>query len=197
MAEIQLLVLPTWEPLQRLFSKPSNSNQNQWSYWFSEKLQVFRYRSKRSVAEILYVPARYMIYAYMEPTAKKLLWPQAQHAGYCVPTDKTSWKLDAQPYITYAKQVFHDQNISFDYVPNFQFPFYQGSNFLTNRSPPRIVPMQNLGKLSIQFSFLDKQTHIFRNKANHTKKYKFSFMDFKLVLEVARLAPAFECALLT
>jgi hypothetical protein len=60
-----------------------------------------------------------------------------------------------------------------------------------------MVPMQTLGKLSIRFTFFDTQTHIFRNKANNTKKYRFAFEDFKLILEEARLAPAFECALLT
>ncbi len=70
----------------------------------------------------------------MEPTAKKLLCPQPVHPGYCVPVNRDSWKLDAEPYNAYAKKVIQTNSISFDYVPNFQFPFYQGSNFLTNGS---------------------------------------------------------------
>jgi hypothetical protein len=60
-----------------------------------------------------------------------------------------------------------------------------------------MVPMQNLGKLSVGFTFFDKQDHIFRKKALITKKYRFIFTAFNLILEEARLAPAFECALLT
>ena len=138
-----------------------------------------------------------MLYAYMEPTAKKLLCPQPVHPGYCVPVNKDSWKLDAEPYNSYAKQVFTGDKIFFDYVPNFQFPFYQGSNFLTDGSAPRMVPMQTLGKLSVRFSLFDKQDHIFRNKANHTKKYRFVFDAFNLILEEARLAPTFERTLLS
>jgi hypothetical protein len=111
--------------------------------------------------------------------------------------NKDSWKLDAEPYNSYAKQVFTGDKIFFDYVPNFQFPFYQGSNFLTDGSAPRMVPMQTLGKLSVRFSLFDKQDHIFRNKANHTKKYRFVFDAFNLILEEARLAPTFERTLLS
>jgi hypothetical protein len=60
-----------------------------------------------------------------------------------------------------------------------------------------MVPMQNLGKLSVRFTFFDKQDHIFRNKANNTKKYRFAFTDFNLILEEARLAPTFERTLLS
>ncbi len=95
-----------------------------------------------------------------------------------------------------AKQVFTGDKIFFDYVPNFQFPFYQGSNFLTDGSAPRMVPMQNLGKLSVRFTFFDKQDHIFRKKAGNGKKYRFAFESFEMILEEARLAPAFERTLL-
>jgi hypothetical protein len=59
-----------------------------------------------------------------------------------------------------------------------------------------MVPMQNLGKLSIRFTFFDRQDHIFRKKAGNTKKYRFAFEAFDLILEEARLAPAFERTLL-
>jgi hypothetical protein len=171
--------------------------------WFEmliKSVDVFHNNQRISASdEARFIPAHLnaMLYAYMEPTAKKLLCPQPEHPGYCVPVDKDSWKLDAEPYSSYAKRVFTDQAFTFNYVPNFQFPFYQGSNFLTDGSAPRMVPMQTLGKLSVRFTFFDKQDHIFRNKANHTKKYRFSFTDFKLILEEARLAPTFERTLLT
>jgi hypothetical protein len=171
--------------------------------WFEmliKSVDVFHNNQRISASdEARFIPAHLnaMLYAYMEPTAKKLLCPQPLHPGYCVPADKDSWKLDAEPYDSYAKRVFINQAIRFNYVPIFQFPFYQGSNFLTDGSAPRMVPLQNLGKLSVRFTFFDKQDHIFRNKANHTKKYRFSFMAFNLILEEARLAPTFERTLLT
>jgi hypothetical protein len=171
--------------------------------WFEmliKSVDVFHNNQRISASdEARFIPAHLnaMLYAYMEPTAKKLLCPQPVHPGYCVPVNKDSWKLDAEPYNSYAKQVFTGDKIFFDYVPNFQFPFYQGSNFLTDGSAPRMVPMQTLGKLSVRFSLFDKQDHIFRNKANHTKKYRFVFDAFNLILEEARLAPTFERTLLS
>jgi hypothetical protein len=170
--------------------------------WFEmliKSVDVFHNNQRISASdEARFIPAHLnaMLYAYMEPTAKKLLCPQPVHPGYCVPVDKDSWKLDAEPYSSYAKRVFINLAFTFNYVPIFQFPFYQGSNFLTDGSTPRMVPMQNLGKLSVRFTFFDKQDHIFRNKANNTKKYRFAFTDFNLILEEARLAPTFERTLL-
>lgn len=82
-----------------------------------------------------------------------------QHPAYCVPVAKDSWKIDTESYAKYCKQLFA-KAFCFNYVPYFQFPFHQGSNFLTDGSAPRMVPMQNLGKLSIRFTFFDKQSHI-------------------------------------
>ena len=170
--------------------------------WFEmliKSVDVFHNNQRVSASdEARFIPAHLnaMLYAYMEPTAKKLLCPQPVHPGYCVPVNKDAWKLDAEPYSAYAKQVFANKNITFNYVPNFQFPFYQGSNFLTDGSAPRMVPMQNLGKLSVRFTFFDKQDHIFRKKAGNTKKYRFAFESFEMILEEARLAPAFERTLL-
>jgi len=108
--------------------------------WFEmliKLIDIFHNNQRISASdEARFIPAHLnaMLYAYMEPTAKKLLCPQPHHPGYCVPVNKDSWKLDAEPYSTYAKQVFinqdHNQNFYFNYVPNFQFPFYQCSNFL-------------------------------------------------------------------
>ena len=40
-------------------------------------------------------------------------------------------------------------------------------------------------------------TTFFEKKTNNTKRYRFVFTDFKLILEEARLAPVFERTLLT
>jgi len=170
--------------------------------WFEmliKSIDVFHNNQRISASnEACFIPAHLnsMMYAYMEPTAKKLLCPQPEHPGYCVPVDKDSWKIKTEPYTKYAKLVF-GKKIIFTFLPYFQFPFHQGSNFLTNGLAPRMVPLQNLGKLSIRFTFFDRQDHIFREKPNSNKKYRFVFTDFKLILEEARLAPAFERTLLT
>ena len=186
-----------WSYSGRCFQRSLAPN---WFEMLIKSVDVFHNNQRISASdEARFIPAHLnaMLYAYMEPTAKKLLCPQPVHPGYCVPVNKDSWKLDAEPYNSYAKQVFTGDKIFFDYVPNFQFPFYQGSNFLTDGSAPRMVPMQTLGKLSVRFSLFDKQDHIFRNKANHTKKYRFVFDAFNLILEEARLAPTFERTLLS
>jgi hypothetical protein len=134
--------------------------------WFEmliKSIDVFHNNQRISTSnEARFIPAHLnsMMYAYMEPTAKKLLCPQPEHPGYCVPVDKDSWKIKTEPYTKYAKLVF-GKKIIFTFVPYFQFPFHQVSNFLTDGSAQRMVPLQNLGKLSIRFTFFDKHDHIF------------------------------------
>jgi hypothetical protein len=134
--------------------------------WFEmliKSIDVFHNNQRISASnEARFIPAHLnsMMYAYMEPTAKILLCPQPEHPGYCVPVDKDSWKIKTEPYTKYAKLVF-GKKIIFTFLPYFQFPFHQGSNFLTDGLAPRMVPLQNLGKLSIRFTFFDRQDHIF------------------------------------
>ncbi len=89
--------------------------------WFEmliKSVDVFHNNQRISSSdEARFVPAHLnaMIYAYMEPTAKKLLCPQSQHPGHCVPVNKDSWKIYAEPYSSYAKQVLQINAITFDY----------------------------------------------------------------------------------
>jgi hypothetical protein len=133
------------------------------------------------------------LYQNMDPVLKKLLCPNASHPANCVPKGLEKWSLSAGGWTEYAPAVFKDGMFSFEYTPLFLFPFFQGSNFITDPdSVPRLLPMPNLGRIQIRFTFFDSQDHIFRNKAGNTSKYQFLFDNFDLVLEEARLAPPFE-----
>ena len=133
------------------------------------------------------------LYQNMDPLTKKMLCPQAGHPAYCGPKLEQKWALDSTGWTEYAPAVFQDKKFSFEYVPLFLFPFYQGSNFVTETdSLPRLLPMPNLGRIQIRFTFFDKQDHIFRNKAANTAKYRFLFETFDLILEEARLSLPFE-----
>ena len=129
----------------------------------------------------------------MDPLAKKLLCPQAVHPAYCLPAADGKWSNDCTNYVDYAKAAFNGV-FSFDYTPLFQFPFFQGSNYLIEDDVPRILPVPIMGKIQIRFVFTDSQSHIFRkaDAANDTNKYRFCFQDFSLVLEEARLNPGFD-----
>ena len=61
--------------------------------WFEmliKSVDVFHNNQRVSASdEARFIPAHLnaMLYAYMEPTAKKLLCPQPVHPGYCVPVN--------------------------------------------------------------------------------------------------------------
>ena len=121
----------------------------------------------------------------MDTMAKNLLCPQDCHPAYCLPKPDGTWAIDQAAYTDYAKHAFKEGPINFDYTPLFMFPFYQGTN-----SIPRILPAPAMGRIQIRFAFTDSQDHIFRKKTPLTNKnkYRFSFKEFSLVLEEARLA---------
>ena len=133
------------------------------------------------------------LYQNMDPTTKKLLCPQAGHPAYCVPNLEEKWAITSKGWTEYAPAVFKNGSFSFEYTPLFLFPFYQGSNFISDKdSEPRLLPMPNLGRIQIRFTFFDTQDHIFRNVAANTAKYRFQFSEFDLLLEEARLSVPFE-----
>lgn len=133
------------------------------------------------------------LYQTMDPVLKKLMCPQASHPAYCVPKGNEKWSVNADGWKEYAEAVFTEGLISFEYTPLFMFPFYQGSNFITDpESLPRLLPMPNLGRIQIRFTFFDSQDHIFRKETGNDANYRFSVSDFDLILEEARLSPAFE-----
>ena len=112
------------------------------------------------------------LYQNMEPVTKKLLCPQAGHPAYCLPKISEKWSVAAKGWTEYAAAVFVNGLFSFEYTPLFLFPFYQGSNFISDtESLPRLLPMPNLGRIQIRFTFFDNQDHIFRNSAGNTAKY--------------------------
>ena len=126
----------------------------------------------------------------MDTTAKTLLCPQECHPGYCLPKADSTWAIDQNSYKDYAKLVFKEGPINFDYTPMFMFPFYQGSNYMMDDSIPRILPAPAMGRIQFRFAFTDSQDHIFRKKTPLTNKtkYRFSFKEFVMVLEQARLS---------
>jgi hypothetical protein len=135
-----------------------------------------------------------MLYAYMDPASKKFLCPQKAHPAHCIPAEKNQWTVASQAWKDYAAHVFVGKSISFDFFPLFQFPFYLGSNFMTD-SVSRLIPLDRLGKMHVRFTFFDKQDHIFRKPAQGVgaaKSYRFVFQEFKMCLEEARLSPALK-----
>jgi len=128
----------------------------------------------------------------MDPVAKKLLCPQETHPAYCMPAPDGKWTNDCTNYVNYSKAAFNGA-FTFDYTPLFQFPFFQGPNYLIDDDVPRILPCPIMGKIQIRFAFTDSQDHIFRKAdAADTNTYRFTFQSFTLVLEEARLNTNFD-----
>jgi hypothetical protein len=136
------------------------------------------------------------LYSHMNSMAKNQLCPQLSHPGRCVPAPNAKWSKDAEAWTAYAKSAFTGGPISFDYTPLGMFPFFQGSGGSTASpdSIPRILPVPDIGKLCIRFAFTDSQHHIFKRltEENAETQYRFSFSQFKLVLETVRLSSAME-----
>lgn len=131
----------------------------------------------------------------MQPIAKKLLFPQSCHPGFCNPEPGKSWTLESDAWKTYAKAAFTGNEIQFDYVPFFVFPFYQNANWMIDGEVPRILPTPAMGRMQIRFTFTDSQSHIFRKLTGNKAKYRFCFTGFELVLEEARLSQAYSNSL--
>lgn len=128
----------------------------------------------------------------MDKLSKKLLAPQSCHPAYCLPAPSGEWKYASTEWVNYSKTVFTGAAISFDYIPIFFFPFFQGGSFMIDDAVPRILPAPAMGAIQIRFSFFDSQDHIFRKPDANKAKYRFAFSEFSLCLEEARLSPMIE-----
>jgi hypothetical protein len=144
--------------------------------------------------EVRFIPAylHMMLYHYMHNDSKRYLCPQKVHLGYCIPGGNEDWNVNSQAWKDYAASAFANKAFDFDFYPLFQFPFFLGSNFLGD-DIWRLIPLDRLGKIHVQFLFFDKQDHIFRKVQGAIgKSYRFVLTKFKMCLEEARLAPAIE-----
>jgi hypothetical protein len=133
------------------------------------------------------------LYAHMDSLSKKMLAPQSCHPALCGPSGSNSaWNKDSTEWTEYAKQAFPGTPIAFDYTPLFLWPIYQAGSYLIDDNVARILPTPGMERFQIRFTFTDSQDLIFRNllEANKTTKYRFSFSEFNLVLEQARLTSA-------
>lgn len=141
-----------------------------------------------------------LLYRLMDPIQKKILCPQESHFANCIPPwKKDQWGMDSashgSTWTDYAAEAF-GKSIVFEYTPLNCFPFTQGANHLTG-DVPRLLPTPLCGRLQMRITMHDNQSHIFRKKADNTNEYRFNMTSCKLLLEEARLTPAFEKSLLT
>jgi len=138
------------------------------------------------------------LYRLMDPLAKNMMCPQPHHFAHCVPpwtaqrwgavenTHGRTW-LDYGSKVMVNKQGGH----VFDYQPLFTFPLHQGGP-----GEPKMLPTLMTGRVQIRITFHDSQAHIFRKVAGNTDEYRFTFMNFHLILEEARLSVPAEKSLL-
>ncbi len=133
------------------------------------------------------------LYWQMDLALKKLLCVEDCHTGNAIPTVANGWGIGAQTdWQKYSASIFTGANIKFNWSPLFFFPFYQGSNFVYDEVPPRALPLNHVGKLSVRMTFKDDFQSIFRKRAGVTKKYRFNLQKVDLYVEEARLNVADE-----
>lgn len=137
------------------------------------------------------------MYWCMDPLLKRILCPQACHPANGIPTTAKSWNFAATgDWIKYAPSIFTEGLISFTWVPLFVFPFYQGSNWIMDKSPPCCVPINHLGKFTFRITFKDNWTGIFRKRlAANAKSYRFNLTKCQMVIEEVRMNPTLERSL--
>ena len=133
------------------------------------------------------------LYWQMDTALKKLLCVEECHPGNGIPTTKGGWGFVAGgEWHNYAKSIFTGRPIKFHWTPLFCFPFYQGSNFVYDEIPPRVVPSNYVGKLSLRISFKDDFSSIFRKRTGVTKSYRFNLSKVDVAVEEARMNLAEE-----
>jgi hypothetical protein len=108
----------------------------------------------------IYTYLHTMLYAYMDLASKKFLCPQKAHPAYCILEEKNQWTVASKSWKDYAAHFFGAKPIAINFFPLFQFPFYLGSNFITD-SVLRILPVDHQRKMHVCFTFFDKKDHIF------------------------------------
>ena len=137
------------------------------------------------------------LYWSMNPILKKLLCPEPCHPGNGIPKKAKGWSFaDGSEWREYAKHIFTGTEIRFSWVPLFVFPFFQGSNWILNETPPGCVPINHLGKFTFRLTFKDNWSSIFRKLAAvNNKSYRFKLTKLQLVVEEVRMNPSLERAL--
>jgi len=147
--------------------------------------------------ESSYAPYHLEAYLYhcMDKDLKRYLCPEPCHPGHVVPTKPQGWSYaENSDWHNESKRIFVGRNISFTWIPLFQFPFYQGTNhMLTENTKPRVVPINHTGKLVVRAKLKDTFDSMFRVRDGvANKQYRFGIKEFSLVLEEVRMNPSIE-----
>lgn len=134
------------------------------------------------------------LYAHMQSDTKDCLFPEPHNPGRCVGQSEKDWSFTDETCVwrKYSKIALEPDEIVFRFVPPFQFPFYQDSNFCLAERPPIAVPMQVLGKMSVVLRLKEKSDGIFLRAENNSKHYRFNIKSIHLIVEEARLNSSFE-----
>jgi hypothetical protein len=137
------------------------------------------------------------LYGSMDNDIKRCLFPELCHPGRSVPSRLDKWTMTANSeWHEYSKHVFGKSSCVFRYVPTNVFPFYQQANFCLD-GEPAAIPMSILNKMTFSLQFRDDFDCIFIKPDTNTKDYRFRIESIELVVQEARLNPAFERSYLT
>ena len=157
---------------------------------FSQNTKISSFQEARFVTPYLNM----LLYRLMDKTMKKIIAPQDTSPIYCLPDwNKDSWDVENKTHKDYVQNLFEKTLVEFDYTPLLMWPFHQNATGFS-----KILPLQLFPKLTLRIAFQDNQNTIFRRKtATDVSEYKFTFTECYLMLEEARLTPAFERNLVT
>jgi len=130
------------------------------------------------------------INSYQDKDILNLSAPQKHHPYRWSPSFvQNSLRVDSDEWKDYAKTIFVNDEIVFDYYPRV-FPFVQSVNKFDTSDESKALPIPLLGKLLIRINFVDDMQNIFKKTDSNTNKndYRFTFTHVKLIVEEANLS---------
>lgn len=140
-------------------------------------------------------------YGMMNKDIKKLLCTHRVCPGNAITHIKGAWSFEQDTWYSYADLAYGQDKIKFRWVPLFQWPFHQASNYMVDPLvASTAVPIQTLGKLHFRIHFNeDPSSIIFKEPrkaapaAGETPtppgKYRFNMTKFTMFAEELRVSP--------
>jgi len=129
------------------------------------------------------------LYHFMSKQMKKIMCVYKSGPGHSIPSSLTDWNQNGAGWVKYARSLFTEREIKFDYVPWHTFPFFQGTNYFTDGEEPNVFPMNLLENFNINFLLNDHPEHIYKKDkpAENNQFYRFKFTKVSLVTDQLRL----------
>ena len=186
----------TWKRIETADATNVVVQQN-WFDFLIEQFNIYHYNRNINPNDVPgnidpYVNA--YAYAHMDKQTRKLLCVNKCSPGLAVTTNAADWKVGGSAWTEYSKEIFGKDKIKFRWVPLFQWPFHQATNYLVDPLvASTAVPIHLLEKLIMRVHFRADFSIIFKQitpgAGAEAVKYRFDMTKFTLFAEELRMSP--------